>query len=180
MKNLICQECHERPAALQFTKTVNGEKTEVYFCEKCAHEKGEYLFGGHPAFSLNNLLSGLFSSEPLFSSNATSHHEDVQCEKCHMTFQQFLQTGKFGCAQCYTTFDSKLTPILKRLHGGNTRHQGKIPKRMGGALHLQKELQLLREQLNEMIANEHFEQAADVRDQIRAVEHKLSGEGDGA
>ncbi|OMP67976.1 UvrB/UvrC motif-containing protein [Domibacillus epiphyticus] len=177
---MICQECHDRPAALHFTKTVNGEKTEVYLCEKCAHEKGEYLFSGHPAFSLNNLLGGLFNSEPLFSSNPAFREEEVTCEKCHMTFQQLLKTGKFGCANCYTTFDSKLTPILKRLHGGNTMHQGKIPERMGGALHLQKELQLLREKLNEMIASEYFEQAADVRDQIRAVEQKLSGEGGGS
>ncbi|OLN23133.1 hypothetical protein BTO30_06345 [Domibacillus antri] len=176
---MICQECHERPAALHFTKTVNGEKTEVYLCEKCAHEKGEYLFSGHPAFSLNNLLGGLFNPEPLFSSKPAFHEEEARCEKCHMTFQQFLQTGKFGCANCYTAFDSKLIPILKRLHGGNTMHHGKIPERMGGTLHLQKELQQLREQLNEMIANEYFEQAADVRDQIRAVEQKLSGEGGG-
>lgn len=174
---MICQECHERPAAIHFTKTLNGKVTEVYLCEHCAHEKGEHLFSGHPAFSLNNLIGGLFNPGQLFSSNAPFQEKETHCEKCKMTFQQFLKTGKFGCAHCYKTFDLKLTPILKRLHGGNTVHQGKIPARMGGTLHLQKELKKLREKLQEMVAGEHFEQAAGIRDQIRALEKQLSGEG---
>jgi len=96
-----------------------------------------------------------------------------------MTFQQFLQNGKFGCAHCYKSFDSKLSSILKRLHGGNTVHQGKIPARMGGNLHLQKEMHQLREELQQMVSNEQFEEAANIRDQIRALEKKLLGEGGG-
>ena len=38
---MICQECNQRPATLHFTKIINGEKTEVHLCEKCAQEKGE-------------------------------------------------------------------------------------------------------------------------------------------
>ncbi|OXS73819.1 UvrB/UvrC motif-containing protein [Domibacillus enclensis] len=176
---MICQECHERPAALHFTNTVNGHTTEVYLCEQCANDKGETLFSGHPTFSLNNLLSGLFNPDAHFSANPSLNEQETHCEKCGITFQQFLQTGKFGCAHCYKSFDSKLVPILKRLHGGNTVHHGKIPARMGGALHLQKELQSLREQLQEMVAGEHFEKAADVRDQIRALEKQVSDEGGG-
>lgn len=176
---MICQECHERPAALHFTKTVNGEMTEVFLCEHCAHEKGEHLFSGHPAFSLNNLLGGLFNPEPHFSANSSFREQETHCEKCHMTFQQFLQSGKFGCAHCYKSFDSKLSSILKRLHGGNTVHQGKIPARMGGNLHLQKEMHQLREELQKMVSNEQFEEAANIRDQVRALEKKLLGEGGG-
>nr|WP_046176523.1 UvrB/UvrC motif-containing protein [Domibacillus indicus] len=174
---MICQECHERPAVLHFTKTVNGKMTEVYLCEHCANEKGEHLFSGHPAFSLNNLLGGLFNPDPQFSANPSFHEQEVHCENCHMTFKQFLQSSKFGCAHCYETFESKLTPLLKRLHGGNTIHHGKIPARMGGQLHLQKELQQLREKLQEMVTSEQFEQAANIRDQIRALEKKLLNEG---
>ena len=148
-------------------------------CEHCAHEKGEHLFSGHPAFSLNNLLGGLFNPDPHFSTNSSFREQETNCEKCHMTFQQFLQNGKFGCAHCYKSFDSKLSSILKRLHGGNTVHQGKIPARMGGNLHLQKEMHQLREELQQIVSNEQFEEAANIRDQIRALEKKLLGEGGG-
>ena len=48
---MICQECNQRPAALHFTKIINGEKTEVHLCEKCAQEKGEmFMFNGGIGF----------------------------------------------------------------------------------------------------------------------------------
>lgn len=177
---MICQECHQRPAALHFKKTLNGKVNEVYLCEQCAQEKGEHLFSGHPAFSLNNLLGGLFNPEQLMATKPSYHEEETRCENCQMTFQQFLQVGKLGCAHCYQTFDSKLMPILKRLHGGNTVHQGKVPTRLGGNLHLQRQLKKLREQLQKAISDEQFEKAAEIRDEIRSLEPQLADEGGGS
>lgn len=177
---MICQECQERPAVIHFTNTVNGQTKEVYLCEQCANEQDAYLFGGHPAFSIQNLIGGLFGGGDPFTANAPSVQKEAQCPSCGLPFQQFLKTGKFGCADCYAAFDDKLKPILKRLHGGNTVHHGKIPARMGGALHLQKKLQSLREDMQKLVAGEQFEQAAAVRDEIRALEGKLSSEGGGS
>jgi protein arginine kinase activator len=59
---MICQECNQRPAALHFTKIINGEKTEVNLCEKCAQEKGEmFMINGGSGFTFNNLLAGLLN-----------------------------------------------------------------------------------------------------------------------
>jgi len=64
---MICQECNQRPAALHFTKIINGEKTEVHLCEKCAQEKGEmFIFNGESGFAFNNLLAGLLNIDPTF------------------------------------------------------------------------------------------------------------------
>ena len=35
---MICQECQERPATLHYSKVINGEKTDIHLCEKCADE----------------------------------------------------------------------------------------------------------------------------------------------
>lgn len=175
---MICQECNQRPATLHFTKIVNGEKTEVHICEHCAQEKGEMLmFPGSSGFSINNLLAGLLNFEPMAKQsvpNAFSEHNILQCDKCKMTFHQFSKVGRFGCSHCYKTFGSHLDPILKRVHSGNTSHTGKIPKRIGGNIHLRKQIDKHKQLLQELILNEEFEKAAEVRDQVRALERSMS------
>lgn len=178
---MICQECNERPATLHFTKVVNGEKTEVHLCEHCAQDKGDkFMFDTSPGFSVNNLLAGLLNISPAFKQAKTSEipqQEVLQCEKCKMTFQQFINVGRFGCSHCYETFKSQLDPILKRVHSGNVEHHGKVPERMGGAIHLKKRILQLRTDLQTSIENEEFEQAAEIRDEIRSLEKEVKNEG---
>jgi protein arginine kinase activator len=183
VKNLICQECKQRPATLHFTKIINGEKTEVHLCEHCAQERGEMLmFSGNSDFSINNLLAGLLNLEsPLKEAKPNTFQGSgiLQCERCKMTYHQFTKVGRFGCSNCYHTFSSQLQPILRRLHSGNTTHSGKIPKRIGGALHIRKQIEKLKQKLQDLIVREEFEKAAYVRDQIRSLESQLTEYGEG-
>ncbi|MBM7588337.1 protein arginine kinase activator [Bacillus pakistanensis] len=176
-----CQECNERPATLRFTQVVNGEKTEVHLCEGCAQGKGEmFMFGGSPGFSVNNLLAGLFNmnaamqkpTEEPFSSSSV-----LQCNKCKMTFDKFVEVGRFGCANCYETFKDYLDPILKRVHSGNVEHHGKIPQRIGGEIHVKKKILQLKAHLQELIQQEEFEKAAEIRDEVRSLEKNLKNGG---
>ncbi|MED4228882.1 UvrB/UvrC motif-containing protein [Neobacillus cucumis] len=180
---MICQECNQRPAALHFTKIMNGEKTEVHLCEKCAQEKGEmFMLSGESGFAFNNLLAGLLNIDPTFqkpSQNPFQQEEILQCQHCSMTFSQFLKVGKFGCAHCYETFKEQLNPVLKRLHSGNWAHNGKIPKRIGGEFQLRKQIEEYKMDLREAISQEEFEKAAEIRDQIRLLEKQLAGNEEG-
>lgn len=181
---MICQECSQRPATLHFTKIVNGEKTEVHMCDKCAQEKGEsYLGQGGDVFSFNHLLSGLLNIDTIFQqnkANAFAQTAEVRCKTCGLSFKEFAHAGKFGCADCYKTFNGQLDPILKRVHGGNTAHTGKIPARIGGTIHLKKQLQELRQTMKGYIEQEEFEKAAEIRDQIRSLEKgQEAGKGGG-
>lgn len=178
---MICQECHERPATLHFTKVVNGEKTEVHVCEYCAKENNNMsMFGGESGFSINHLLAGLLKLEPALSKSQQqyqrSDEEIPRCKRCGMTFQQFSKTSRFGCSHCYKTFSNLLTPILRKVHSGNTEHGGKIPKRLGGSFHTQKRIDALKAQLREFIESEEFESAAEVRDEIRSLEKSMSSQ----
>ncbi|MFX3624947.1 MAG: UvrB/UvrC motif-containing protein [Ectobacillus sp.] len=176
---MICQECKSRPATLHFTKVVNGEKSEVHICEHCAKEKGysSFFSSGNSNFSFHNLLSGLLNADHPAEEKKVNPFTQVQtimCQNCHMTYPQFTKLGRFGCAHCYKTFESQLDPILRRLHSGNTVHKGKIPKRIGGNLHLRKELEELKRKMQHYIQREEFEQAAKARDRIRKLEQQLS------
>lgn len=172
-----CQECQQRPASLHFTQVINGNKMEVHVCEVCAKKKG-YMAYPEEGYSLHNLLAGLFN----FDSTQVGNHsgdpfkqpQELQCSKCNMTFSKFKQVGKFGCAECYDTFSVKLDPILRRVHSGNTKHIGKIPKRKGGSLHTKKQLEAYKLELRKLIENEGFEDAALIRDKIKELE-KVKG-----
>lgn len=169
-----CQECHQRPATLHFTQLINGKKQEIYVCDVCAKEKG-YMSNQTDSYSLHDLLTGLFNFDsPSFGNK---HHQtfqtikDLQCPKCEMTFAEFKRLGKFGCAECYHTFAAELDPILRRVHSGNTVHQGKIPKRKGDDLHVKRQLEEYKSKLQSLIQEEAFEEAALMRDKIKELQH---------
>ncbi|RKQ32373.1 UvrB/UvrC motif-containing protein [Oceanobacillus halophilus] len=177
-----CEECHERPATLHFTQVINGKKTEIRVCEVCAKEKG-YINYPEEGYSLHNLLTGLFNFDTSKMENHTFQQvKELQCTQCGMTFSKFKQVGKFGCAHCYETFSEKLDPIFRRVHAGNTKHSGKIPKRAGDDLQMKRRLQNFKEELQHLIEKEAFEEAAEVRDKIKALEKRLNHleEGDNA
>ncbi|MFB5663057.1 UvrB/UvrC motif-containing protein [Alteribacillus sp. HJP-4] len=179
---MLCQECQERPASLHFTKIVNGQKAEMHLCDECARDKGENIPGSN-SYSIHDLLSGLLNFEqPLSSGSPSARSAQVKplvCEHCGLSYDQFAKKGRFGCSGCYQTFDKKLDPIFKRVHSGNHRHAGKVPKRTGGKIKIQKEIEHQREKLRLLIEQEEFEQAAEVRDHIRSLETDMhEGKGD--
>ncbi|MFD2707326.1 UvrB/UvrC motif-containing protein [Salibacterium lacus] len=174
---MLCQECQTRQAALHFTKIINGKKAEMHLCDECARNKGEQIPGSN-SYSIHELLSGLLNVEHVSGNNGWKPQETEEpkqpvCDRCGLTYERFARTGRFGCAKCYQAFGTKLDPILKRAHSGNYRHNGKIPKRAGGNMKVQREMEQLREELRTSIDQEEFEEAAQLRDHIRELERKM-------
>lgn len=165
-----CQECEQKPATLHFTKIINGEKMEFHICESCAREKGEALPGAPNGFSIHQLLSGLLDFEsPSPGKSWTTEQETARCSHCELSYTQFRKTGKFGCDHCYKAFAPRLDALFKRVHG-NLIHAGKVPKRSGGKLQWQREMDQIKGELRQAIENEEFEHAAKLRDQVREKE----------
>ncbi|NDI36956.1 UvrB/UvrC motif-containing protein [Chengkuizengella sediminis] len=170
---MICQECGNKPAALHFTKIVNGEKTEFHLCESCAREKGDSIPGAPNGFSIHNLLSGILEFEPSMGQNVKQQKKVIRCENCGLTYSQFRKIGRFGCSSCYNHFSDPLNPLLKRVHG-NSVHVGKIPKISGGKIKYKRQIKDLKKELQSKIDLEEFEEAAKLRDEIRSLEQKIS------
>lgn len=165
-----CQECGQRPATVHFTKIVQGDKSEFHLCELCAREKGEWMNKTTGGFSLNSLLSGLLN----FDSPGGPVAAPPRCGTCGLTYTQFSQAGRFGCADCYKHFQSRLDPLMRKVHGSTT-HAGKVPQRTGGKIKTRRELDKLRQQLQTAVQLEKFEEAAVLRDKIRDLEQQLGG-----
>ena len=156
-----CQECNKRPATVHLTKIINNKKAETHLCEYCAKEKGNVSSN----FSFHDLLSGLLS----YDHNKENVFQQKQCLECGMTFQQFYKVGKLGCAECYQFFGEQLDHILRKVQG-KLGHTGKIPKRIAGDILIRRQVSQMRQKLQKKIYEEKFEEAAEIRDQIKKLE----------
>jgi len=162
---IMCQECGQRPATFHMTHVINDQATEVHLCEQCAREHGEFDFLLEPKFSLHHLLAGLLEQHA--GAWALKSRTQKACPGCGLTYADFARTGLLGCARCYETFAGALEPVVRRVHG-HTRHVGKAP--VGREVPVAARIQQLRRRLQQAVAEERYEEAARLRDEIRQLE----------
>lgn len=164
---MICQICNERPASVQFTKVINGIKTEMHLCEQCATKEALNLYQLDFTSFVNKFLN-IESKIVVPTATSVKEEDSKVCTNCGMHFEDFKKGGKLGCDRCYDTFSDLLEPLIKRIHG-RTVHTGKIARTGGHALKMKRELSEIQKQLNEAIVNENYELAAEYRDIIRLL-----------
>lgn len=161
---MLCDHCKERDAVIQVTQIVDKGPVKHNLCERCASEKGFETTVSSPKSSLVEFLM------PLQKALAASPAEIGRCGGCGSTLRDFQKTGRLGCPQCYSSFETSLRDLLRRVHG-NHRHVGKrydAPDPLAPAP--EEGLPDLRARLQRAIENEQFELAAKLRDQIKVLE----------
>jgi protein arginine kinase activator len=171
---MLCQECQKRPATVHITQVLNNQKTERHLCEECARQQPTgWSWNTQSPFSINQLLGSLIHEDQRGATLA-SREEEEHCENCGLTYGQFSQTGKLGCADCYHKLTGKLSPLLRRIHG-SSEHRGKLPRQIGKAVNLRQKISQLRRDLQQAVSQEEYEKAAQFRDRIRELEQQLQG-----
>lgn len=165
----MCEDCGKKPATFHMTEIINGKSKESHLCEECASKNDDFNF--NPSFTIQNLLSGLLDM-PNEADYKPEYIEDITCENCGTTYEEFKRNSKFGCSKCYDSFREKLEPLLKKIHGHDT-HIGKFPKRTGGAIKIKKDIDTLRKKLEKAVSDEEFELAAKLRDEIRNLQNEI-------
>jgi protein arginine kinase activator len=95
----------------------------------------------------------------------------LACPTCGMNWTQFKQAGLMGCPHDYELFGIRLLPLLKRAQEGAVDHVGKVPPRRKTAESERQVAALrLRRELQRAIEAEKYEEAANLRDQLRHLE----------
>jgi protein arginine kinase activator len=168
---MYCEECKEKPATVHLTQMFDGKKVEIHLCEECAAKKGVQMFAPDNILSIPQLLGSFFGSSNM--QELKSPADAVACPNCGMRFLDIKQTGKLGCSECYTVFERNMEPILRRIHG-NSRHIGRIPARGGEKVLINRQIRKLKSRLQEAVANEEYEKAAEIRDSIKEIEKKIN------
>lgn len=166
---MLCEKCQEREATIFYTEIINGVKNEHSLCNECAKDMD---FGDELPFA--ELLAGILGAYAGESEKKEDAMEQVVCPACHMSYRDFIRQGVFGCEDCYNVFEPLIEGNIKKIQG-NSLHTGKKPR-----YHTQEdtgvsengavgdELQILQERLKEALKEEDYEEAARLRDEIRA------------
>lgn len=172
---MLCDDCGRNEAVVHITQIGPDGRVEKNLCEKCAAAYGEFMATEHHPrnVSMDDFLKGIFSNHTDAEEVQQAGQRKLVCPSCGMSYRDFQQSGKIGCADCYKTFRQQLEPLLRRIHGSSL-HRGKIPHRTGGTIELKHEIGMLRQKLQESVAQEEYERAAELRDKIRALEAQLA------
>ena len=165
-----CQQCHEREAVVFLTQLGQDQEVHLQLCERCAAEKGV-----ENAASLGKTPVGTFlalmgkSMEPAAALPGVA--PSGACPTCGATMNDFRESGRLGCGDCYRAFEAPLRDLLRRLHG-SSRHIGKRYHPLGeepGSTEAEREVIRIRDQLERAVQSENFELAAELRDRLREL-----------
>lgn len=137
------------------TAVVNGESTTKHLCRQCLKK--------YQAGNLQAVLAAILSN---LSSKAQT--PDITCPRCGETYGEFQKSGMLGCAECYQAFRKELTPIITRMQG-RTQHAGRRPPISEEEQTRQNRMEELRALMEAAVAEENFEEAARLRDELRAM-----------
>ncbi len=185
---MLC-ECQQRQAMIHEVIIQHGQKVERHLCEQCAAKLGVSTDPHMPISQLiSNYISGKNLSIPTVGSKDKPAPKSPRpgatppCPSCSMTFARFKDSGLLGCPSCYSSFQSRLSPLISRAHEGGEQHIGKVPRRalealsredgpgleqlLGGASEREQRLTQVRKRLGHAIQHEDYEQAAMLRDEM--------------
>jgi protein arginine kinase activator len=161
---MICDICKKHDAKVHLTTIVDGKMLKMDLCEACAKAKGVQE---ETVFSPSDLMVGLGSAEEI-----KADAPGVRCPACGFSQADFKKTGRLGCAVCWETFESGMAGLLKAMHKSD-RHVGKVPSKAAHTVALSEQIKNLLAELDKAVHDEQYEQAARLRDQIRALETRL-------
>jgi protein arginine kinase activator len=166
-----CDFCDQK-ATVFLTQLIEGQMKKVCLCESCAKTKGVTDPTG---FSLADmLLSGMPTSALVANAPfvPTRSGGGKKCPNCGFSVDDLNRVRRFGCSECFQAFRPEVELILRGMHQGVT-HVGKVPPGFEEIHARDEKLEELRQQLEDAIVQENYEQAASLRDQIRQLELPL-------
>ena len=167
---MLCQDCNKNEATIHLTQIVNNEKVVLNLCKNCAEKRGFHSPFEQMPFPLADIVSGMVG--PIKSKKKLLGSSDVKvnitCPNCGLSFTEFGQVGRLGCAECYKAFRVELTNLLRRIHG-SAEHRGRIAETANEGFQSIREENRLRDELRRAIDEENFEMAAELRDRIKEL-----------
>ena len=177
-----CQNCGENEANFRYTEIINGVKKEIALCDECRKKLGIQGLDFNIPINFSSFFGDFlneYDDSTLFP--MLTKPKQLECDNCGMTYDEFVKEGKFGCSNCYDVFDSRIEPILKRIHG-ESKYLGRKGKTSKVKEKIQKndveeikdekqsDIAEMKKELKRLIKEEKYEEAAVLRDKIKELE----------
>ena len=163
-----CSLCKEKPATVHLTQIVGDKMQKLDLCDDCAKAKGvndptHFPWGA-------DLMLGLGAAQEI---EQAAGGLELKCPRCGFTQADFKKSGRLGCPECYRAFSEGLSGLLKTMHKG-TRHVGKAPEKFRASTQHADRMRVLQKKLEKAIESENFEEAAQLRDEIRLLSERTT------
>lgn len=171
MEGNLCQICQKNIAIMVVTEVdEKGNKREVALCEECAKKRG--ILESGKMLNLDEILKIMLKAKE-------KEDKEMKCPRCQLSFYEFKKYGKFGCPDCFKTFEEKLVPFIKRIQTTIQErddmifHKGKKVTIGAKRSLLLSEIKKLKGELEKAIKEEDYERAAKIRDMLKDKEEEL-------
>ena len=148
---MLCQNCGKNEANIRYTQIINGSRKELALCDECAAKLGIEKMSLTMGFG--NLFGDFFNDFAETAQLPELSISTAHCKKCGLTLEDFVHTGKFGCEECYDTPEQKEYKENKEEFKEET-----VDKKAK-----------LEQEMKQAIAEERYEDAAKIRDQLKEV-----------
>ena len=156
-----CEKCNNREVTFFYSADINGEKTERHLCTECAREEG---YGGALDFDLHP--AGMFESVfgDFFGDSFAPQHALLSGFDCF--------GGPFRRMMAPRLTIPHVNIVVGEANPAAVGEESemKIPADAGEEVRRRRELDALRQQLDEAVKAENFEKAISLRDQIKERE----------
>lgn len=178
-QTLQCERCHHAPASVLYHEHISGRTRRLSLCAACTatlEAAGELESVSKPIPDLASPLT--FPDEfrpslPFSVDTSDSPHAADACPLCGATLSDIVAVGKLGCACCYQFFsegDNSPLRLLLQALTGCVSHRGQAPASKRRRRERAERLAQLKLSLKEAVLTEAYEDAAILRDEIRALE----------
>ena len=164
---MLCEECKVNEATYTLSVMMGDEVTTRHLCGDCMARMNMSLSTGNIKNLLSSILSAITGNDTPDSAPAQPQQE-VVCPRCRTTLSQFTKSGHLGCPGCYEAFREQLQPMLLQIHG-RVQHAGRQPLCTADAQRTRSRQEELTRLMEQAVALEDFETAAQLRDQLRAL-----------
>lgn len=156
---ILCGLCRKNEAVCSVTLKSGAEEIQLPLCRDCMQKvQSPQLY----------FLPWIFQDAAVAPQK--ERKDDHICPQCGMRFEEIAASGKVGCATCYTTFRKELEKSIAAIHKTAVQHVGKVAKSSGATAAKQRKIQSLQDALAQCVKEQRFEEAAQLRDEIRALE----------
>ena len=163
---LECGEC-KKQIAIRYTEISGDAIVHTSMCADCP-ELQRRLHGAHPQLGAGNQMDALAA---------------LECGNCGTTLEEIKRGHPLGCPHCYTVFEDLLVMEMQtanRLPSHLVAAKKNLPLHLGRSpgepmpINPSSRLLALDEALKETLRREDYEQAAWLRDQIKALTENSS------
>lgn len=149
------------------TQIINGQVSELALCESCAREKGlfdpqsltfaEKFFPEEFKNRVDKLVRELTSGAEPAPAPASPLNMLSKCPACGFSVEDYRNTGRLGCPDCYAVFAGELSPSAGSDEAPATDETPVVTRAR------------LQQELLKAVEQEDYERAAALRDQINAL-----------